>query len=148
MLENISPLAKAWLWLFACLPPFFAIAQDPVVLGNGNTSGIGITTSNNSGGSSGTQTMDGDDFLPNQVAASRFLAQATLGPDYEAIQAMTGKTFAEWLDEQLALPRGLSLDQYTRDVTSEAVDSTFIMGGDPNDIHPELWFWHSGWWQQ
>ncbi|MEK7257289.1 MAG: hypothetical protein AAB316_21220, partial [Bacteroidota bacterium] len=73
MLENISPLAKAWLWLFACLPPFFAIAQDPVVLGNGNTSGIGITTSNNSGGYSGTQTMDGDDFLPNQVAASRFL---------------------------------------------------------------------------
>lgn len=123
------------------------LAQMPVVIGSGNTDSVSVTTSHNEGGGTGVETLDGEGFLPNETAASRFLAQAALGADLESILAMSEMSYAEWIDSQFVTPKSFDILQYTKDITKEAVDSTFAMGGDPNDIRPRLWFWHSAWWQ-
>jgi len=131
---------------------FFAVhtqllAQDPVILGSGNTSGMAVTTSHSEGQADGSQTINGEGFLPNEVAASRFLGQATLGADFETIMSMSEMSYAEWLEAQFNTPRLFGIQQYTLDITAEALDSTFAMGGDPNSIHPQLHYWHAAWWQ-
>lgn len=100
-----------------------------------------------SSGSGGSKTIDGLGFLPNEVAASRFLAQATLGSDIESILAMSQMSYSEWLDSQFVTPKLMDVLQYTMDITQEAVDSTILMGGNPNNVQPQMWFWHSAWWQ-
>jgi uncharacterized protein (DUF1800 family) len=123
------------------------MAQTPIVFGNGNLNGASVTTSHNQGGSNGGKTLDGEGFLPNQVAASRFLAQATLGADYESIIAMSNATYAEWIDSQFLKPQLISVEDFMKTLLEEAVDSTFAMGGDPNDIYPQTKHWLSAWWQ-
>jgi uncharacterized protein (DUF1800 family) len=39
-----------------------------------------------------------------QIAAARFLTQATFGPTLSEIEALTEQGFNDWLDEQIALP--------------------------------------------
>lgn len=124
--------------------PYWLVAQTPVILGNGNAGGMNVNASN---GANAASTVDGKGFLPNEIAASRFLAQATLGADIESIMAMTNMSYTEWLDLQFNTPKQIDVLQYTQDLVAEAVDSTFAMGGDPNDIQPQLWYWHSAWWQ-
>lgn len=136
-----------WLVLLAIACPGWLAAQAPVILGKGNTGGMSVITSNGQDSTSGFKTVDGLGFLPNEIAASRFLAQATLGADFESIMAMSQMSFAEWLDSQFMAPKAIGILQYTQDITAEAVDSTFATGGNPNDIQPQLWFWHSAWWQ-
>lgn len=118
-------------------------AQSPVILGKGQNNGMSVTSS----GSGGSKTIDGLGFLPNEVAASRFLAQATLGSDIESILAMSQMSYSEWLDSQFVTPKLMDVLQYTMDITQEAVDSTILMGGNPNNVQPQMWFWHSAWWQ-
>ena len=118
-------------------------AQSPVILGKGQNNGMSVTSS----GSGGSKTIDGLGFLPNEVAASRFLAQATLGSDIESILAMSQMSYSEWLDSQFVTPKLLDVMQYTMGITQEAVDSTILMGGNPNNVQPQMWFWHSAWWQ-
>ncbi|TMO56622.1 DUF1800 domain-containing protein [Pseudoalteromonas phenolica] len=40
----------------------------------------------------------------NEAQASRLLHQASLGPTYNEILAVTGKSYEQWLDEQIDLP--------------------------------------------
>lgn len=136
-----------WLVLLAFACPTWLAAQAPVILGKGNTGGMSVTTSSGQDSTSGFKTVDGQGFLPNEIAASRFLAQATLGADFESIMAMSQMSFPEWLDSQFMTPKLIDVLQYTQDITAEAVDSTFAVGGNPNDIQPQMWFWHSAWWQ-
>lgn len=119
-------------------------AQTPVILGSGHTNGMGVSTSD---GSNGQKTIDGEGFLPNEIAASRFLAQATLGADLESILAMSEMSFTEWIDSQFVIPKSIEILPYTLAITQEAVDSTYAMGGNPNDIQPRLHYWHAAWWQ-
>ncbi len=130
-------------FLFLLLP-CLAQAQTPVILGNGNTSGVTTTTTSNGPGG---ETFDGDAWLPNQVAASRFLAQATLGADYEAIIAMSNTSYSEWLDSQFVKPQLFDIEDYTKLIIEEAVDSTFAMGGDPNEVYYDTDHWLTAWWQ-
>ena len=44
---------------------------------------------------------------PTPTEASRFLAQATMGPTEAEIDRLTGMTYAAWLDEQFAKPQSL-----------------------------------------
>ena len=133
--------------LMACLfLSSFVLAQNPVILGSGNTDSIAVTTSHNETGN-GDKTIDGNGFLPNETAASRFLAQATLGANYEDIISMSQTSYHEWIDSQFVTPKSIDILQYTLGITAEAVDSTFAMGGNPNDVKPRLHYWHSAWWQ-
>lgn len=121
--------------------------NTPIVFGAGNIDDMTITTSDSDGNTTGTQTVDGNGMLANLEASSRFLAQATLGSDYETIVALSGKSFNQWLDEQFNMPITMNIQQITQDITTMSVDSTFAMGGDPNDISPRRRFWHTAWWQ-
>lgn len=75
-------------------------------LGAGHTKGISVTTSHNDG-ADGERSIDGfpvenEDAL---IDASRFLAQAALGYDYEMIQMAAAMGYEAWIDEQFSLPR-------------------------------------------
>ncbi|MEL6971329.1 MAG: DUF1800 family protein [Bacteroidota bacterium] len=76
-------------------------------LGAGHNDGITVTSShqenaNEDGGTS----VDGFPISdPDLLAdASRFLAQATIGYDYETIQMVAAMGYEAWLDEQMNLP--------------------------------------------
>jgi uncharacterized protein (DUF1800 family) len=120
--------------------------QTPVTFGNGHMQGVTVTSSHNAGNGTGEQTLDGQGFLPNEFSASRFLAQATLGADFETILDMSATSHSEWLSEQFHLSRPFTVEQRTKDITIRALDSTFAMGGNPSFIQPQRWFWHSAWW--
>lgn len=127
--------------------PITLLSQNPVILGSGNTGGMNVTTSDSQGSNTGEQTIDGLGLLPNMSASSRFLQQATLGADLETIEAMTDKSYSQWVEEQFALPRGLDIEQYTKDLTEFVLDSSYSNGGDPNNVRPRLYYWHTAWWQ-
>ncbi len=133
--------------LLFCFWSFSSSGQDPIILGAGNADGMTITTSSSNGSTTGEQTVNGDGLLANLEATSRFLAQATLGSDYETIVAVSGMSFNEWIDQQFNIPITQSVQQITQDVTTMAVDSLFSMGGDPNDVQPRRSYWHTAWWQ-
>ncbi len=138
--------------LTGCLLCIFITATNlqaqptPVRIGGGNTAGVQVTGSDSTT-TRPQKTIDGLGLLPNAAAASRFLAQSTLGADLEAIQAMQGTSYAEWLEEQCDQPRAFRIEELTRELTIMALDSTFEMGGDVDRIMPRLFFWHTAWWQ-
>lgn len=124
------------------------IAQPDTVTFNGsNNAGMIVTTSHSEGGIEGDQTVDDLGFLPNLSAASRFLSQASFGADYETIEAVSNMSYNDWLDAQFDTTSAFSIQQFTLDLTILALDSTLAMGGDPNDVEPELLYWQTAWWQ-
>jgi len=118
----------------------------PVQIGNGNLNGVTVNSSGDHS-SSNLKTIDGVGLLPNLSAASRFLAQSTLGADYETIVATSEKSFTEWIDEQFEIPRPFTIEGHTRQLTVTALDSIYSMGGNPQNVKPSLFYWHSAWWQ-
>lgn len=135
-------LLTTCLWVVVITVSF---GQSPIRIGNGNTGGVQIRSSHDN--HAHNSTINGLGLLPNETAASRFLAQATLGADYTSIQATTQKSYNEWLEEQFQIDRPFLLEDLTRQLTVMALDSTFARGGDPNRIEPRLLYWHTAWWQ-
>lgn len=147
--KNITYLNRLLVFAF-CFPLSFTVStfsQTPVILGSGNTGGMTVNTSDNNGNSTGDQTVDGLGLLPNLSATSRFLGQATLGADYETIVATSQKTYEQWVDEQLAMSSNISVEDYTRGITVMVLDSTYTNGGNPNNVRPRVYYWHTAWWQ-
>ncbi|MDG2448483.1 MAG: DUF1800 family protein, partial [Saprospiraceae bacterium] len=90
-------------------------AQDYTdFLGAGHKNGITVTTSHNVN-ANGITTVDG--FQNHNDAslkdASRFLAQSTMGYDYETIQNVATMGYEAWLEEQMLLPRHSCTDAAT-----------------------------------
>ncbi len=137
---------QAYLLSFFCIPILLQ-GQTPVTLGAGNSDNITITTSHTNGAYSPANTIDGQGFLANLEATSRFLGQATLGMSYDELVAASELSYTEWLDQQFATSGIFSIEQRTREITQMAVDSTYAMGGDPNDVAPRRWYWHTAWWE-
>ncbi|MEL6863889.1 MAG: DUF1800 family protein [Bacteroidota bacterium] len=102
-------MKKSITFLFGLLLTSGLFAQQYYdFLGSGHDRGITVTTSHNADDeSNGDKSVDGfpidDPVLLSD--ASRFLAQATMGYDYETIQMAAAMGFEAWLDEQLAMPR-------------------------------------------
>ncbi|MEM8891578.1 MAG: DUF1800 family protein [Bacteroidota bacterium] len=102
-MKTILTLAFIMPW-WPCL--FAQIHTD--FLGAGHSFGISVSTSHNANSSNdGNKTIDGFEVTDSAALAnaSRFLAQASLGYDYETIQMTAAMGFEAWLDEQLSLPR-------------------------------------------
>lgn len=124
------------------------IAQDGLIqIGNGNYENVTITTSHVDGNSIGENTLSGLGLLPNLNAASRFLAQASFGADYEAIEAMAQTSYKAWIEEQISMPFTFDHLQHTLDVTNAELQGVFDNNGDPTDVEPEIRYWHDGWWK-
>lgn len=102
----LRPIVTTILLLLAC----FTQGQD-LILGQGNNDRVIVTTSSNSQGTDGSSTTNSQGYLPNLNSASRFLSQATFGPNYEAIENITAEGFENWIERQFDEPRvGTTID--------------------------------------
>lgn len=72
--------------------------------GLGQSVGITVTSSHQSGGDRAGYTLTGDDLQVDSIEASRFLAQASLGASYDEIMQLTNIGIDAWLDNQINLP--------------------------------------------
>ncbi len=103
--------------------------------GSTSSGGLGggqLTESFNSDGFTGTvqPTSSVSNLNAEDVAASRFLAQATFGASSESIaQLRSAASFSEWIDEQMALPVSLT-EPYTR----------IHSNGSMTDSRHEIWW--------
>ena len=70
----------------------------------------------------GVGTASRNSTLTTEQEASRFLAQATLGADYDLIQQVASLGIEPWIDAQFALPQSQLLDY----VYAELYDETLI----------------------
>ena len=109
-------------------------------IGAGHTNGITVTTSHNAN-EDGTKTIDGfqnhnDETLKD---ASRFLAQATMGYDYETIQNVATMGYEAWIEEQMTLPR------HTTDNAAQQIDQVYSGTELPEELYGFLKF-RSAWW--
>ncbi len=120
---------------------------SPIIIGAGNQENVVITSSSSENNTSPSTTLQDVGLLPNLSSASRFLGQATLGANMAAIESTADQGFSDWLDEQLAMPSSMSIEDQTKFLTEWALDSTYASGGDPNDVSPRLHYWHFAWWQ-
>ena len=80
--------------------------QD-IILGKGNN--VNIVTSSSDTTTSGTATISSQGFLPNLNASSRFLSQASFGPNFEEINNLSTMGLENWIDDQFTQPRAFSI---------------------------------------
>ncbi|MEO0774909.1 MAG: DUF1800 family protein [Bacteroidota bacterium] len=127
MMKKVLPI------FVGCLLVHFAYSQTHYdFIGAGHLAGISVTTSDEASPErAGLKTIDG---FPVEDAvllsdASRFLAQATLGYDYETIQMAAAMGYEAWMDEQFTLPRtgGVGvLEEMMEALTEEEVFGSFL----------------------
>jgi uncharacterized protein (DUF1800 family) len=72
--------------------------------GTGNSTGITVTSSDESNTNDGKKTLTGTGYFPDMAGASRFLAQASLGANYEEIEHVTSVGIENWIEEQMTMP--------------------------------------------
>lgn len=134
--------------------PIFSKTQI-VILGGDPQQGFEIKSSSNwkphnrADSCASTRSFDGSGLLYDDLDASRFLYQATLGSSYEDIKALSGSSFEQWIDHQISLPPASMLDE-TREILDELIDWHYMTGGDSIDA-PSYANWVTfqyAWWNQ
>jgi len=132
---------KALFLLLLTLSCFYSSAQ-PIILGQGNNQGITVTTSDDAQGTSGDNTTNSQGYLPNLNAASRFLSQATFGPNFEEIEELSTQGFENWIEAQFLISKPFQLvdkvDEYKQIKNTATSDPE---GGAFN------YYWSFAWWQ-
>lgn len=73
-------------------------------IGAGHNLGITVTSSSNASGSDSVNTINGHGVMVDTFGASRFLAQATLGANYDEIHRTANMGVSAWMEEQFAMP--------------------------------------------
>jgi uncharacterized protein (DUF1800 family) len=109
------------LLLFCVVKHEFIVAQQTVTFGLGNVKNVSVTASSND--NTGIRTLLNSGYLPNQNAASRFLAQATLGKNLSSIQNVATVGIESWVNTQLNLPNSFSIKNYVQGIHQNIVDS-------------------------
>ncbi len=134
---------KPFFILIAVWQYFSVFGQgDTIIIGYGGYSGVVVTASSSLAPGSPENTLNQDGFLPNENAASRFLSQATLGYDYSDITAVTTMGLEDWIQTQLNIPRGFTLESKIRQYHQLVKDSTNTpTAGAGNRL------WDYAWWQ-
>jgi uncharacterized protein (DUF1800 family) len=111
-------------------------------IGAGHMNGITVTTSHNANpANNGAKTIDGfqnhnDETLRD---ASRFLAQASMGYDYETIQNVATMGYEAWIEEQISLPMHSTMD------AALLIDNVYSATELPEELYGFLKF-RSAWW--
>ena len=81
-------------------------------LGAGQNIGISVSTSPFTSPDTSQYLVSGTTNLPDLAGASRFLAQATMGSNYEEIEYVSTIGINAWMDEQFALPVSSFMTRY------------------------------------
>lgn len=103
--------------------------------GTGQTIDLTVTGSDAQNGDTPTGTVSGTDLIPDLVGASRFLAQSTMGSNYEEMEYVSQVGVDTWLDEQFAIPASSYLTTYT-DIFDEAIAAITAVHGNNIDQDP------------
>lgn len=117
--------------------------------GAGRINGVVVSSSSQSNGSSSLATINGFGLDQHLKDASRFLGQATMGYNYEDIEALAAINEADWLDQQMAMPLVSFKD------TTEMIWDHFVAGyidqwgedlivGEP--YFPMSFYFRMAWW--
>lgn len=110
------------LFLLSCLP-YWVVAQTyPDHFGTGQYIGISVSSSSEDADNSALNSVNGTGITPDLVGAARFLAQATMGYNYEQIEYLNQTGIDDWLDEQFEMPGSSYAQMY-----SMVYDSAFAM---------------------
>ena len=119
-------------------------AQNPdqIIGMSENIDNVTIETSSQGATTQGINTLTQDGFKPNLNAASRFLAQASLGYSYEDIENVANMGIEDWIDDQIAMPKSFDL----LDKVIEYHDFRRNALGDP-ETGSSIRFWDYAWWQ-
>lgn len=120
--ENIKKVVVAFFILFIGTSILLK-AQQQVTIGKGNVKNVSVSSSSSSSSQTGIQTLMSSGYLPNQNAAARLLAQATLGTTYDEVQRVSTLGVEKWIDEQLAKPNTFKLEDYVLTLHQSIVDS-------------------------
>lgn len=133
-------------FLLGCLSISFNGFAQPTqqLIGIGQNSDVVITTSNAQSGTTGQNTLTNEGFLPNENAASRFLSQASFGPNYEEIAGLSDLGFENWIDHQFNnVPRAFNCLDKLKQIT--AVKNAGL--NDPENTRPQGHFWDYTFWE-
>ncbi len=92
----------AHLLVFASFSSIYSqIYQDH--FGTGNKVGVTVTSSDSNNSNEADHTLSGTGYFPDLEGASRLLAQASLGANYEEIENLTQVGIENWIEEQMSL---------------------------------------------
>ncbi|MEM6806863.1 MAG: DUF1800 family protein, partial [Bacteroidota bacterium] len=80
--------------------------------GNGHQIGISTSSSDTTSQDDASNSISGTGILPDLKGSSRFLAQATLGFNYEEIEALSQNGIKGWLEDQFSKPSTSYLATY------------------------------------
>ncbi len=113
-------MKKRLLLLLCWLPSLLQGQGYTDYLGAGHMEGIKVSTSHTAlANVDGTKSIDGFPIENTGalIDASRFLAQSTMGYDYESIEKAAAMGYEAWLDEQFTMPRQTA-EQKIEEITS------------------------------
>ncbi len=127
------------LWLCLCHLLTSNLVAQTITLGQGNNDGIVVTTSDNAQQTNGSNTTTSQGFLPNYNSASRFLSQATFGPNYEEIVSLSQTGIENWIDVQMSTPKAFNL--------VDKMDEYYQIRKDNNQNSVSNYLWDFAWWQ-
>lgn len=114
-------------------------------IGAGHTIGMTVTSSSNASGSDSLSTINGHGVMVDTFGAARFLAQATLGANYDEIHRTATMGVSAWMEEQFAMP--IDAVQVIHDSLRQIyIDSTLIYEGIHKFLAPAT-FKQYAWWQ-
>lgn len=137
-------------FLFLALLPSLAFAQQADDhFGAGRVNGVVVSTSSQSNGSSGQATINGFGLDQHLKDASRLLGQATMGYDYDDIEALAGMNEADWIDAQMAMPL-VSFKDTTEMIWDHFVQEYIDQWGEDQivgePIFPMSFYFRMAWW--
>lgn len=120
---------KLTLGLLSLLCTQFCIAQSTIKFGMGNLKNVNVSSSSSS--QNGLNTLKSPGFLPNENASSRFLHQATLGPNRTKIQNVSQIGISNWLDQQLNMSNSFRIQSHLRGMHQMIIDSVNLTNPTP-----------------
>lgn len=98
---------------FFLILPFLGIAQTySDHFGTGQYVGVSVSSSDEDANNSAFNSVNGTGLTPDLIGAARFLAQATMGYNYEEVEHVNQVGIDAWLDEQFGLPASSYADTY------------------------------------
>lgn len=144
-----------WWTFMVMLLGHTALAQQKIVLGGGQSSGIKVTTSHDhrvpnwDSQASGVKTIDGSGLNGPALEASRFLAQATLGSSLDEIHQVTEMGIEKWIDAQFKQAPSYILPE-TRSIFDTLLRIYLERGGNPEEAPTEPYWnvFNYAWWEQ
>lgn len=121
-------------------------------IGVGHRQGVTTTASSSEGGQIPDNTIDGSGLRVDAYGAARFLNYASLGADYETIQALAEQGVSAWLDEQMALPPQTNFTDTTWMIWEHFYPQYIDIWGNDYIVNhgdaviPYWYYWKMAWW--